>query len=160
MTSKDTGKVVTEQQYYGQTNREWMTQKTDRLMLRNDDSSSSSSHTVWTSFAKCFRPCSTRSALLGRHKRPAVPHSIHKTTLAISPELKECATRPQPVATLFPVGNTVKTEDSILELSLLLTSKKYNHIYRLKKKRVKINARGVGQERFGVVECSTHDLKR
>lgn len=79
MASKDMGKVVTEQQYYDQINREWMTQKTDRLMLRND----SSSHTVWTSFAKSFRPFSTYSALLGRHTRPAVPHSINTTTLAI-----------------------------------------------------------------------------
>ncbi|KAG7228258.1 hypothetical protein INR49_009119 [Caranx melampygus] len=46
----------------------------------------------------------------GRHTRPAVPHSIHKTTLAISPELKECATRPQAVANCSS-GNIISDTD-------------------------------------------------
>lgn len=125
-------------------------------MLGNDYSSSSSH-----SFAKGFQAMFNIFLLhWGRHTRPAVPHSIHKTTLALSPELKECATRPQAVANCSS-GNTVKTENSILELSLLLTSKKYDHIYRLKKKKkVKINAHGVEQGQDGVVESSTCDLKR
>lgn len=47
----------------------------------------------------------------------------------------------------------VKTENSILELSLLLTSKTYDHIYRFLflKKRVKINARGIGEEKLGLL---------
>lgn len=51
----------------------------------------------------------------------------------------------QHVPSQFPhcfCGNTVKTENSILELSLLLSSKKYDHIYRFGEG-VKINARGV-----------------
>lgn len=79
-------------------------------------------------YSKSFRPCSVYSALPRRHTRLPVPHSIHKMTLAISPELKECARRPQPV-TQCSGGNPLKTETSILELSLLLTSKKYDHIY-------------------------------
>lgn len=56
-----------------------------------------------------------------------------QTTQAISPELKECATRPQ--SPPFCLGNTAKTENSILELSLLLASKKYDHMYRFKHKK-------------------------
>lgn len=96
----------------------------------------------------------------GAYETSCTSQHPQNDTIAISPELKECATRPQPVATPFQLGKAVKTENSILELSLLLTSKKYNHIYRSEKKRVKINARGVGQERFwGFVKCSTHNLR-
>lgn len=85
----------------------------------------------------------------GRHKRSAVSHSIHKTTLAVNPELKECARRPQPATQLF-CGNTVKTEISIVELSLLLKSKSYHHIYKMKTfEGVKIIVCGSGQQRFG-----------
>lgn len=68
-------------------------------MLKN--SSSSSSHTVQTSFAKGFQAMFNIFCSAGENTRSAVPHRIHKTTQAISPELKECATRPQPVANLF-----------------------------------------------------------
>lgn len=57
------------------------------------------------------------------HTRPSASQSTNETTQAIRPELKECATRAQPVA------HPVQTENSILEISLLLTKVKRNHIY-------------------------------
>lgn len=92
-----------EQQYYRQMNRVWTTQKTDRLMLRNDSSPSHSFFFFKPALQKKgFRAmldivCSTEET----DETSMYLTANHKTTPAISPELKECATRPQPVATLF-----------------------------------------------------------
>lgn len=119
-----------------------MRQKTDRLMLRNDSSSSSSSH---TSFAKSFRPRSTHSARPGgKRARPAAPRSIHKTTLAISPELKECATCPQPVATLSRWEHSKDWETASWNYHCFWRVKSMIIYTGWKIKRVEVNARRRG----------------
>lgn len=93
---------------------------------------------VITGLIKGFSSC---SILYWGGTAPVVPHSIHKMTLDTSPELMECARcfPPTPPANhpTVPAGNPLKTEISILESSLLLTCKIFDHIYKLEKNYVK-----------------------
>lgn len=57
---------------------------------------------------------------------------VHKMTLDTSPELMECARCPPPANhPTVQAGNPLKTESSILESSLILRGKRYDHIYKL-----------------------------
>lgn len=89
MTSKDRGKVVTEQKYSGELNEKWMTQRTDKLILPL--------HIQFESACKefqamCFTGESYTTSCTSQHSQ---------NNTSNNPELKECARRPQPVAQLF-----------------------------------------------------------
>lgn len=116
MMSRDIRKVVTKQQYSGQLNRKWVTSWFWETIRRPHI-------TFESALQRVFRPCSMHSALLGRYTRPAASHSFHKMTLVNKSWAQGmCKTSPASRPTV-PAGNTAKTENSILELSLLLTSK-------------------------------------
>lgn len=88
-TSKDKGKVVTEQKYSGELNEKWMTHRTDKLILPL--------HIQFESACKefqamCFTGESYKTSCTSQHSQNDTSNN---------PELKECARRPQPVAQLF-----------------------------------------------------------
>lgn len=96
LTSTDVDKVVVHERY-GRT-------ETGEMTTRRESSRTANS----------VSPCLTYSALGGggARKGPNEPHSIHRTTQALSPELKECATQcPQSAGP----AEAEQTGNSILE---------------------------------------------
>lgn len=154
MTIKD----MTAQQYYGQIN------DTEDRQVDAEKWLSSFTYSFEPALQKgVFRPWSTLCSTGGRrYETMLYLTASRKTTLAISPELKECATRPQPVATLsrWEHSKRLRTASWNYHCFRQVKSMIVYTDWREKKKKSKINASGVGWERFGVVEWSTHDLKR